>query len=213
MTLAVQAFRYAFEPFFFSNSADKNSPKLFALVMHGFIIFGSFSWMLISILLPDLAPIVLRSDAYLTGLEVVPWLLGGGLFLGIYFNLSLWYKLTDQTKYGAWITIFGALVTIVMNVLLIPILGYMGSAVTTLASYTAMTLVSYYFGQKHYPIPYLTGRGLFYIAIAGGSILAFYFYGIESTHKYFIATGLLGIYVALVWIMDIRTGTFKQNKN
>lgn len=209
MTLAIQAFRYAFEPFFFSRSADANSPVLFARVMHGFIIFASFSWLLIAVFLPELAPIFLRRQSYLTGLEIVPWLLGGGLFLGIYFNLSVWYKLTDQTRYGAWITVLGAVITIVLNLLLIPVMGYMGSAITTFITYVVMAVVSYILGQKHYKIPYFTARGLFYITLAGGSILGFYFWGVDHAYKYFIATSLILVFIGAVWLLDLRRGTFK----
>lgn len=210
MTLAVQAFRYAFEPFFFAKSADKNSPALFAKVMHGFIIFASFSWLVISLFLPEIAPIFLRRPEYLSALGIVPWLLGGGLLLGVYFNLSVWYKLTDQTKYGAWITISGAVATVVLNFALIPVMGYMGSAVTTFVSYLLMVIVSFLMGQKHYFIPYKTGKGLFYIALAGLSILAFYFCDLCQGHKYFMATGLIALFVVLVWLLDIRARTFKS---
>ncbi|MEQ8580325.1 MAG: lipopolysaccharide biosynthesis protein [Marinoscillum sp.] len=210
MTLAVQAFRYAFEPFFFSKSADKNSPELFAKVMHGFIIFGSFSWLVISLVLQDLAPLFLRQSSYLSALDIVPWLLGGGLFLGVYFNLSVWYKLTDQTKYGAWITILGSLVTIGLNFALIPVLGYMGSAMTTFLSYLLMVCMSYVIGQKHYFVPYKTGKGLFYMALAGLSILAFYFCDLCQEYKYFSATGLITLFVAMVWLLDFRKQTFNK---
>lgn len=210
MTLAVQAFRYAFEPFFFSKSGDKNSPELFARVMHGFIIFGAISWMIISLFLPELAPIFLRRSSYLSALDIVPWLLGGGLFLGIYFNLSVWYKLTDRTIYGAWITLVGAGVTLVGNFLLIPVFGYMGSAVTTFASYLVMVLISYFIGQKHYFIPYHTGKGLFYILLAGLSILGVYFCELSLVSKYFISIFLIVLFIAIVWLLDIRRGTFKS---
>ncbi len=208
MTLAVQAFKYAFEPFFFSKSKDDNSPELFAKVMHGFIIFGAFFWLAISLFLPDIAPIFLRRESYLTALDIVPWLLGGGLFLGIYFNLSVWYKLTDKTIYGAWITIIGALVTVVVNILLIPRIGYLGSAVTSLLSYLTMVLISYFIGQKHYHIPYHTVKGLFYIVLAGVSIIGAYFWQPDFISKYFISIGLLLVFVFFVWVLDIRTGTF-----
>ncbi|MEQ8470548.1 MAG: lipopolysaccharide biosynthesis protein [Marinoscillum sp.] len=209
MTLAVQAFRYAFEPFFFSKSGEKNSPELFAKVMHGFVIFGSLSWLVISLYLPAFAPIFLRREAYLTGLDIVPWLLGGGLFLGIYFNLSVWYKLTDKTRYGAWITILGALLTIILNFVLIPVIGYMGSAITTFISYMVMTVISFWIGQKHFYIPYKVGKGFFYIVVAGLSISTFYFCQFNQSYKYFIATALIAFFISLVWIIDFRRGSIK----
>lgn len=206
MTLAVQAFRYAFEPFFFSKSKDKNSPELFAKIMHGFIIFGSFSWLTISIFLPDLAPIFLRQNSYLTGLSIVPWLLGGGLFLGIYYNLSVWYKLTDKTKYGAWITIVGSILSVILNIILIPIIGYIGSAITTFSAYMIMVLLSYLIGQKHYPVPYYVGRGCFYLLLAGVLIIAFYFCDMEGYQRYLTNFAMIAIFIISVWFLDIRTG-------
>ncbi|MEM9338863.1 MAG: oligosaccharide flippase family protein, partial [Bacteroidota bacterium] len=131
MALAIQAFRYAFEPFFFARAEDKNSPQLFSRVMTWFVIFASASWLIISILLPYLAPLFLRQKSYLEALGTVPWLLGGGLFLGIYYNLSIWYKLNDKTIYGAYIALMGCFLTFLLNWMLIPTMGYMGSALTT----------------------------------------------------------------------------------
>ncbi|MEO1254332.1 MAG: oligosaccharide flippase family protein [Bacteroidota bacterium] len=90
MTLAIQAFRYAFEPFFFAQSQEKNSPQIFSNVMTGFVIFTSFSWLVLCVFMPWYAPIFLRQESYLMALDAVPWLLGGGLFLGVFYNLSLW---------------------------------------------------------------------------------------------------------------------------
>ncbi len=174
MTLAVQAFRYAFEPFFFTKASDKDSPELFSKVMTWFVIFTSFSWLAVTVLLPYFAPIFLRQASYLQALDAVPWLLGGGLFLGIFYNLSLWYKLTDKTRYGAVISVTGALITLVLNWVLIPIYGYMGSAFATFASYFSMVLISFFWGRKHYPVPYNVGKVLFYLALASFGILLNY---------------------------------------
>ncbi|WP_258105456.1 polysaccharide biosynthesis C-terminal domain-containing protein [Marinoscillum sp. MHG1-6] len=209
MTLAVQAFRYAFEPFFFSKSKDKNSNELFAKTMHGFILFGSFSWLVLSVFMPDIAPIFLRRESYLFALDIVPWLLGGGLFLGIYYNLSVWYKLTDQTKYGAYLSVGGAIITVLFNILLIPVLGYIGSAITTLLSYLLMTLASYFIGKKHYPVPYYTGRGSFYIILTAAFILPFYFCALEGLVRYLLASLAVGAYLLAVWLMEVRTGFIK----
>lgn len=210
MTLAVQAFRYAFEPFFFSKSKEKGSPVLFATVMHAFIVFACFAWLVLSLFLYDYAPLFLRKQAYLTGLDIVPWLLGGGVLMGVYFNLSVWYKLTDRTSYGAWITMAGAVITVALNLTLIPILGYMGSAVTTLISYLTMVVASYLLGQKHYFIPYHTGKGLFYFIFTGLSIASVYFWDFDQIVKYFVATGLVVLYLLLVWKLDWQRGTFTK---
>ncbi len=170
MTLAVQAFRYAFEPFFFTQSKEKNSTQVFSKVMTGFVAFTSFSWLVLCVFMPWYAPIFLRQDSYLMALDSVPWLLGGGLFLGVFYNLSLWYKLTDKTLYGALISLIGAFATFILNWTLIPVLGYMGSAIATFLTYLLMVIISYVWGKKHYPVPYQTWKIMFYILLAGGLI-------------------------------------------
>ncbi len=166
MTLAIQAFRYAAEPFFFSRANDADSKKLFGRVMQGYIIFSSFILILISLNLDIIGKLFLRSPSYREGLVVVPVLLLANLFLGIYYNLSVWFKLTDKTYYGTFISLTGALITILLNYFLIPFLGYLGSAFATLVCYLSMAAINYYYGQKHFPIPYKTLQGLFYISLA-----------------------------------------------
>lgn len=170
IALAVQAFRYAFEPFFFAQAKEKNSPQVFSQVMTWFVLFMSFSWLILCLFMPYYAPIFLRQNDYLMALDAVPWLLGGGLFLGVFYNLSLWYKLTDKTKYGAYISLIGAFVTFLLNWLLIPVLGYMGSAIATFVTYLMMIIISYVWGVKHYPVPYQTAKILTYIGLAGVGI-------------------------------------------
>ncbi len=207
MTLAVQAFRYAAEPFFFSNATDKNSPTLFANLMHWFIIFGAFSFLVISLNLDLIGYLFLRSSEYREGLYIVPYLLLGGLFLGIFYNLSVWYKLTDQTIYGAYLSVGGATLTIVFNLLLIPILGYLGSAVTTLITYAGMTVASYFIGRKKFPVPYLVSRGLFYLLIA--TILLIVTYILPSSLLFsiiarFIAAGIFILFVIIIERKNLR---------
>ena len=163
MTLAIQAFKYAAEPFFFSKAADRDSPELFAKVMHGFVIFTAMLMMAVIVNIGPIGTLFLRSEIYRTGLDVVPWLLLGGLFLGIYYNLSVWFKLTDRTQYGAYISGAGAVITIALNWLLIPAYGYMASALITAGSYFVMCWLSYSFGQRYFRVPYQTVKGLVYI--------------------------------------------------
>lgn len=163
MTLGVQAFRFASEPFFFSSAKDKNSPELFAKIMHWFVIAGCVTLFAISINLDIISLLFLRSNEYWQALNVVPVLLLANLFLGIYYNLSIWFKLSDRTYYGSWISIFGAVVTIVLNIVLIPLMGYEGSALVTLVCYVSMSVASFYLGQKYYPIPYGVKRSVAYI--------------------------------------------------
>lgn len=163
MSLVIQAFRYAAEPFFFTHAQNKHAPILFSQVMHGFILIACFILFAVSVNLDLLGYLFLRSPEYRTGIEIVPYLLLAYLWLGVYYNLSVWFKLTDKTYYGTLITGIGAAVTIVLNVLLVPLMGYWGSVWATITSYAAMSGVCYFEGQKHYRIPYQAGRGLTYI--------------------------------------------------
>lgn len=154
MMLAIQAFRYAGEPFFFSNAKDPDAPDLFARVMHYFVILSLLILVLVSINVDLIGFIFLRNPEYRMALYLVPILLLGKFFYGIYMNLSIWFKLTDKTAYGMYFSIIGALVTIAGNFLLIPYIGYLGCAITSVLCYGCMTLICYIWGQKHYPIPY-----------------------------------------------------------
>ena len=202
MTLAIQAFRYAAEPFFFSQAQDKNSPKAFALVMKWFVIVCAFIFLFISVNL-EIFGLFLRDPAYREGLEVVPVLLLANLFLGVYYNLSIWFKLTDNTKIGTYITFGGAAITIIFNLLLIPVLGYMGSAVTTFICYFSMALVCYVLGNRYYPIPYPVKSIVTYILLATILVLAAFLIPIENL---WLRQGfhliLCGIFAAIIWLRE-----------
>ena len=166
MTIAIQAFRYAAEPFFFNKAQQADSKATFAQVMTWFVIVCSVIMVVVCLNMDWIALVFLRQEAYRTGLVVVPILLLANLFLGVYYNLSIWFKLTDKTHYGSWISIGGALLTIALNILLIPVLGYTGSALATLLCYALMAAVNYLVGQKHYPIPYEVTAVLVLVSIA-----------------------------------------------
>ncbi|MEM8938014.1 MAG: oligosaccharide flippase family protein [Bacteroidota bacterium] len=191
MTLAVQAFRYAFEPFFFAQAKKKNAPKVFSQIMTSFVLFTSFSWLALSLFVEQYSPFFLRQESYLEALDAVPWLLGGGLFLGVFYNLSIWYKLTDRTLYGAYISIVGALMTLALNWLLIPIYGYMGSAYATFLSYFCMVILSYLWGKKYYPVPYRLPKILLYVFLAGLGI---------ALNEYLNATLFSAILITLIFL-------------
>ncbi|MEO1051250.1 MAG: oligosaccharide flippase family protein [Bacteroidota bacterium] len=165
MALGIQAFRLAAEPFFFSTSTQKDSPQLYAKIMSWFIIFGSFVFVAISLNL-DIIQYILGKEEYRLGIHVVPTLLLANLIFGVYFNLSVWYKLSDKTYYGTIITMIGAIVTVVLNYLLIPVMGYEGSALVTLFTYILMTSISYILGRRHYPVPYKVLKGIGYLLSA-----------------------------------------------
>ena len=198
MTLAIQAFRYAFEPFLFAQAKEKNSPQVFSRIMTLFVLFTSFSWLLLCVYMPYYAPIFLRQDDYLIALDAVPWLLGGGLLLGVFYNLSLWYKLKDKTLYGAYISIIGAVTTFVLNWVLIPKYGYLGSAYATFASYLMIVLISFFWGRRHYPIPYQVTKILCYILLAGlGIVLNAYLAG-----SFMISTFIVVIFLTLAFLLE-----------
>lgn len=208
MNLAIQAFRYAAEPFFFSNASDKNSPQLFARVNHYFIIVCCVLFLSVSVNL-DILKYFLKRPEYWEGLEIVPILLLGYLFLGVYYNLSAWFKLTDKTHYGTIITIGGAIITIAANYILIPIAGYLGSSWATVICYFSMTAVCYMLGQKFYPIPYRVATGLAYIFI---TIAIVYIVRSITIENQWIATGfhalVIGVYLITVFLLERKS--FRQ---
>jgi O-antigen/teichoic acid export membrane protein len=203
MSLVIQAFKYAAEPFFFKQSTDKNSQGFYASVMHGFILFCSILMIAISVNLNWIGPLFLRSDGYSEGMFMVPILLMGYLLLGIYFNLSIWFKVTDQTKYSFWITLVGAVISLIVIFSLVPVLGYLGGALSTLLCYLVMTVLCYYYGQKNYPIPYKTGKGIFYLVLAFGlSYLGFYL-NLDSALLGFLAkNSLVILFLILVGFLE-----------
>lgn len=160
MTLFVQTFRYAAEPFFFAESGKEGSAKLYADVFNFFTIFVSLIF-LVTMMYIDIVIKFIGVD-YREGASVIPILLLGNLFLGVYYNLSIWYKLSNQTIFGAVISVIGAVLNIVLNFFLIPVFGYLGSAWAVFMAYLVMMVLSYFLGQKHFPVPYdLQKFGLF----------------------------------------------------
>lgn len=198
MGLAVQAFRYAAEPFFFSNAANKESPALFANVNLYFILVCCVLLLGVSINL-DLLKYFLGSEEYWEGLYIVPILLLGYLFLGVYYNLSIWFKLTDKTYYGTILAIGGAVITIAGNYLLIPKAGYLGSSWVTLICYFSMTAACYLLGQRFYPIPYNVKRSIGYI-VATAAII--YLVGLVSIDNQWLAT-IFHFSVILIFIFTL----------
>ena len=153
MTLFTQAFRYGAEPFFFAQAQKTDAKEKYALVMRYFIAFAAFIFLAINVFI-DVIKNFIRDEAYHEGLNVVPILLLANLFLGIYYNLSVWYKVSEKTKFGAYLSMSGALLTIVLNINLIPAMSYEGSAWATLICYATMCIMSYLFSRGHYPISY-----------------------------------------------------------
>jgi O-antigen/teichoic acid export membrane protein len=163
MTLFITMFRYAAEPFFFSHSTQTDSRVIYSQVMNWFIIVCSFIFLSVMLNIDILK--LLISKEYRVGLNVVAILLIANMFLGIFYNLSIWYKLTDKTKLGALVSIIGAGITILLNFILVPIFGYVGAAWATLICYFSVMVISYFLGQKYFPINYnLKNFGLYFCA-------------------------------------------------
>ncbi len=201
MSLAVQAFRFAAEPFFFSNAADKKSPELFAKVNHYFIIVCCLLLLGVAINMDILKHIT--DEKYWEGLNVVPILLLAYLFLGVYYNLCVWFKLTDQTYYGTIISVGGAVITILGNYLLIPVAGYFGSSVATLVCYFLMMAACYAIGQKFYPIPYNVTKGLSYIIATMGIVYLVNSISIENQLIAFgFHTAIILLYMASAFFIE-----------
>lgn len=165
ITLAVQAFRMGAEPFFFKLSAQEDAPKHYARVMKFFIITLCGMYLVVMLYL-DIWKHFIQNKSMWVGLSIVPLLLLANICLGIYYNLSVWYKLGNRTMAGAWITIIGAIITLSINYWGIPHFSYVASAWATLACYGSMMVISYLWGQKVYPVPYAVSRLLGYLLIA-----------------------------------------------
>lgn len=158
MVLFVQAYRYAVEPYYFNNFKKEGFKENYVKIMRYFVIIASLIFLTISLNIEYIMDLLLLysdyAQEYKKGLEIIPIVLMAYLFLGVYYNLSMWYKLTNNTKYGAAFSLIGAFITIILNVILIPKIGHIGSAWATLICYFTMTLISYVFSIKYYYIAY-----------------------------------------------------------
>lgn len=203
MSLFTQAFRYAAEPFFFAQAKNKDSELLYAEIAKYFAIVGIFAFLFINFYLDYFQYFVGRE--YREGLVVVPILLLANLFLGLYYNLSVWYKLTDKTTWGAYIMTLGVLITIVLNVWLIPSMGYLGSAWATLACYATVTAVSWFYGNKYFPVPYDWKRIFGYLSLALGLYFTSLYLeniGAEGLQKTLLNTCLLILFTGVLYFAE-----------
>ena len=201
ITIFVQAFRYASEPFFFAKHKDGDAKAIYGDVMQYFIIAVSLIFLTIMLYIDLVMHFV--GVEFREGAPIVPILLMANLCLGIYFNLSIWYKLTSKTVYGAAIAIIGAFITITINYLWIPEIGYMASAWATLICYFTMMVVSYWLGQIHYPINYNVLKGI------GYPVAAFALYYIstlisqpDGNYHFLINTVILLLFVGTVYKLE-----------
>jgi O-antigen/teichoic acid export membrane protein len=211
MVLFIQAYRFAAEPFFFSQMKNQDAKQVYARVMDYFVIAVSGIF-LVTMLFLDTVFIRLTGPGFRSARAVIPVLMLAKLFLGVYYNLSIWYKLTGKTMWGALITIIGAAVTIGLNILLIPlssawlIHGYLGSAYATLACYTVMMILGYLIGQKFYPIPYNLKKFFGYVG------LALLLYAISEwinpgflLARFSLSFVLMAVFLWVVWLVERPT--------
>lgn len=197
MSMFVQAFRYAAEPFFFNKEKEENAKQIYANVMKYFVIICALIFLGVTLYI-DIVKYFISSEDYWVGLQVVPILLLAYICYGVFYNLSVWYKLTGKTQWGMYIPLIGAGCTIVLNLWWIPIYGYMGSAWATLVAYSVMMLVSWFVGQRHYKIDYPIGRMFFYLLLAGAAGLILY--GAPENREFSWMRIGLHTSVILVWL-------------
>ena len=201
ITLFIQAFRMGAEPFFFSHAKEKDSKVTFARIMNVFVAVCMCAFLCVMLFL-DLFKWFIPNPAYHEGLRVVPILMLANVFLGIYYNQSVWYKLTDRPRVGSAISIIGAAITLVLLFALIPSMGYMGAAWATFICYASMAAISYVWGQRHYPVPYDVSRILLYMAGA-----VFLWWGMEQLpvaggFGYLLRAAALLVFVAIAWKLE-----------
>lgn len=204
ITLFIQAFRYAAEPLFFSQSAQKNAKQVYVEITKWFTIITAFVFLLVMLYL-DIFKHFLANESYHVGLHIVPVLLSANILLGLSYNFSVWYKLTNKTTYGAYLAILGAVITISLNLLLIPRFGYTGSAYATLAAYAGICAASYFFGQKYYPVPYKLKTMTAYIAGAWFLYLLSTVFPFQGIAKYAVNTLLFFTFALLTYWSERKT--------
>ena len=196
MAMLTQAFRYAYEPFVFGKSKDKDSKEMYAKAMKYFIIFTLLAFLAVEFYI-DILKYILAPD-YWEGLKVVPIVMAAEIFMGVYFNLSFWYKLIDQTKWGAYFSFAGCAVLIAVNVIFVPVYGYMACAWAGFAGYGVAMLLSYFVGQKKFPIAYDLKSIAVYVAAAAALFAADRYLALQGWAGFLLGTAMLAAFVALI---------------
>jgi O-antigen/teichoic acid export membrane protein len=212
MVLFRTAYTLGIEPFFFSHASNENAPKTYAMITKYFVIFGSFILLSVIVFADLLKQVMIRDESYWEAMKVVPLIILANFFLGIYTNLSVWYKLIDKTYIGAYISIIGALITLILNYLLIPTMSYYGSAIATIAAYGSMMLISYFMGNKQYPIPYEINKIVGYLLLSIG-FSAISFYGFRENYGIGISLLLLFMYFIYHNEKDTLNKILKRKNN
>lgn len=210
MMLGIQAFRYAAEPFFFNHAENRQAPALFARIMHYFVVFNIVVLVAVGLNVELISDLFLRNDEYKQALFVLPILLLAKLFYGVYVNLSVWFKLTDQTIYGTYYALTGAMITLVGSIVLIREIGYYGSAITALICYAVMSVLCYIKGKKEFPVPY-DFKPLFVYLVLGLAVV----YGsdlieLDNTWLHYgLNIGLTLGFVILMYFLEGRNFQYK----
>ena len=214
MTLFIQTFRYAAEPFFFNHSTKENATTVYANVMKAFVIVCAMIFLLVMLYL-DLIKYFIGEN-FRSGLIIVPILLLANLCLGVYYNLSIWYKLTSKTRWGAYLSVFGAIVTLVFNVILIPIYGYLGAAWATLICYASMMVVSYLIGQRHYPVNYDLRSFFLYIVLAlllwQLSVFVDARIDLSEMKMLLLNTAIFLVFPVVIWFLERRKNNYLRSR-
>jgi O-antigen/teichoic acid export membrane protein len=212
MTIFIQAYKYAAEPFFFAQAKEKDAKLVYARIMDYFIITVSLIFLATMLFLDDFILRLLVGKKYWEGQKVIPILMMANLFLGVYYNLSIWYKLTSKTYWGAWLSVIGAVITLALNFWWIPlsadhlIYGYLGSAWATFICYGSMMILSYFIGQKFFPVPYNVFKFGGYLGLAVLLYIVGKFVPIESLFARIVFHSfLLLIFGGIVWLIERRT--------
>ena len=199
MTLFATAFRLGIEPYFFSHAKSENPQKNYARILEYFVVFGAVILLAVTVFSDLIKVVIIRDEAFWEAMWIVPIVLIASFCLGIYHNLSVWYKITDRTKFGAYISVVGAIITLGLNIWLIPIIGYKGSAIATLAAYGSMVLLSYYYGRKYYPIPYNLKKIGTYLGL---SILFSVIYFYMFRENYLVGIPMILIFIGTVFLFE-----------
>lgn len=201
MVLFRTAFTLGIEPFFFSKAQDKDAPKTYATITKYFVVIGSLAMFFVVLIADLIKPFLIRNESFWDAMSIVPIIILANFMLGIYTNLSVWYKVIDKTWIGALISVLGAVVTIVVNIVTIPKIGYIGSAIATLLCYGLMSSISFYFGQKKYPIPYPKKEIFGYLFISTLFSLVYFYYFREN------------YLVGILFLIILITFTYIKEKN
>ena len=209
MNLYIMAFRLGAEPFFFNHADKKDAKETYAKIMNYFVIIGALVFVGIVVYIDFIKELFIHNSEYWSAIQIVPVVLLAYLFLGIYHNLSIWYKLTDKTRFGMYFSIIGAIITIVLNLWLIPKIGIMAAAWATLIAYASMTVISYFVGKKHYPVNYPLKKmgGYLVVSIAISSISFLEFRG-----DFWISTLMILIFGGIIFLSERKEIRILLNK-